>query len=389
MTRIIDRRKNTKHKSSDNRRKFMERYKDSIKEAVDKAAGSKTIKDFATKQNIKIPKKDINEPTFRHHPQSGDKTHVAPGNDRFNKGDKIWKPDQEASSGTGAGSGFDDFHFTLSKEEFLDVYFSNLALPNFIKESLGFLLKYKYVKKGYSTEGIPARLNVKKTLESAIARRIATKRKKGKIPFLDDVDARYDLYAKESQPIRHAVMICLMDVSGSMDSWQKELAKKFYILLYLFLHQDYKSVDIIFIRYHSEPSEVTEEEFFYGQETGGTLVSPAFELALEIMKERYQENNTNFYIAHVSDGDNPERDHDETKRLLTEGLLPRTQYVAYLQVETERRARRKEAHLEEDLLKMYREVQTDHRNVGAVVIYDPDLLMNAFHELFKTDGSKT
>ena len=133
-----------------------------------------------------------------------------------------------------------------------------------------------------------------------MARRIATQSKR----YLDDIDLRYKHFTKKPFPVKQAVMICLMDVSGSMGEFEKNMAKKFYILLYLFLNKVYKNVEVIFISHTTSAAEVTEHEFFYSQENGGTIVSTGLQLAKNIIDERIDTSATNVYIAQASDGDN-------------------------------------------------------------------------------------
>jgi uncharacterized sporulation protein YeaH/YhbH (DUF444 family) len=124
------------------------------------------------------------------------------------------------------------------------------------------------------------------------------------VPFIDTFDLRYKNYEKRPEPSSQAVMFCLMDVSGSMDQATKDMAKRFYILLYLFLSRTYKNVEVVYIRHHTQAKEVDEHEFFYSQETGGTIVSSALKLMDEVVKERYDPAQWNIYAAQASDGDN-------------------------------------------------------------------------------------
>ena len=99
-------------------------------------------------------------------------------------------------------------------------------------------------------------------------------------------------------------MFCLMDVSGSMDEERKDIAKRFFILLYLFLTRNYERIEVVFIRHHTIAKEVDEDEFFHSRESGGTVVSSALKLMQEIIRERYPLTEWNIYAAQASDGDN-------------------------------------------------------------------------------------
>jgi uncharacterized sporulation protein YeaH/YhbH (DUF444 family) len=389
MSNIIDRRMNGKNKSASNRKRFIDRYKKHIKKAVEEAGAGKTLKDFGKDAKINIPEETIHEPTFDFDYETGDNTYVIPGNDAWTRGDKIGKPPKGqggGSSGGPDGEGNDDFTFVMSKEEFLEMYFSDVTLPDFIKKSFNKVIKFVLKKKGFSKDGIPARLNVKKTLENAFARRLAAKAQGKKKPiYIDDEDTRYDLFLREPLPIRHAVMFCVMDVSYSMDEWHKRLAKKFFVLLNLFLQKEYESVEIVFIRYTHEAKEVEEEEFFYSTESGGTATSKAYELLLKIMHERYDEARTNFYVAHASDGDNWTEDTRRCLKLLSDQLLNKVQYFAYIQIEDADRVISKMQYGTEDLMYYFKKFEEQYRNFRAVALNETKDLFSVFRSLFRKD----
>jgi uncharacterized sporulation protein YeaH/YhbH (DUF444 family) len=143
---------------------------------------------------------------------------------------------------------------------------------------------------------------------------------------------RYRRFEPQPRPVTRAVMFCLMDVSGSMTEEMKDLAKRFYTLLYLFLQRRYKHVEIVFIRHTHEASEVDEEAFFHSRETGGTLVSTALVEMQRIVADRFPPADWNIYAAQASDGDNAAGDSQRTGQLLVEHILPACQYYAYIEV---------------------------------------------------------
>ncbi len=331
---IIDRRKNSRNKSVNNRKRFIDRYKEQIRKQVHSSGDKRSIKDMEQEKEVII--KDTKEPSFRHG-KGGTKRQVHPGNEDFNKGDQIPKP-YGGEEGTGhlGEEGIDEFEFMLSKEEFMQIYFDDLELPNFIKESMS-NKDMKYARSGYSKKGPFSKLDLKKTFEQSLARRIASKAayedKDRKNPvFLDDEDLRYKLFTKQPKPSKQAVMILIMDVSGSMNKIKKDIAKRFYILLYLFLEKNYDNVDIVFLRHHTSAKEVDEQEFFYGRETGGTVVSSGLELAEDIIKKRYPSNEWNVYIAQASDGDNWNADNINCHNILTDSLLSIVRYFCYVEI---------------------------------------------------------
>ena len=660
---IIDRRHSNKNKSVGNRQKFIERNKNRIRKSIDNLTEGKGITDVLKDRKVTVD--TIEEPDFNFDMTTGERDFILPGNKTMQRGDKVRQPPQSDEEGTGGsetGEGMDEFAFTLTKAEFLELYFSDLELPNFIKTSLKSNTKHKWKRSGWSKEGVPARIDLVKTLKQGLARRIATKSQR----FLDDIDLRYRHFTKQPFPIKEATMICvdketeylsptgwkrideydrgpvaqydrkgnvnfvlpkyfiynpaektdfirikngvlnqcvtkehriiyktaagrlkeisaenlmlkhnstlngfrgriptsfnisregmdlpnddiqfhiafkadgtyqrnnetntrahfcfvktrkikrmveilqrlgweykitefenrtniyvntpyriekrfgaewykaspnqsrliaeeiklwdggertftskhkedcdyvqyiwssngygtnmyftsgcwvvsqcrtsdrsmssktprkiktveklggsycfnvptgmwiarrkgkvfitgncLMDTSGSMGEFEKKLAKKFFLLLYLFLNKCYTEVSVIFISHTTHAQEVTEQEFFYGQESGGTIVSSGLQLVQDIITARISLSSTNVYIAQVSDGDNWSGD-DEVSRGLVEQLLDQVQYFAYVQTEEKARLEQKRKYnIDDDLLTMYAEIATRYKNLQA------------------------
>jgi len=173
------------------------------------------------------------------------------------------------------------------------------------------------------------------------------------------------------------VMFCLMDVSGSMDEARKELSKRFFILLYLFLTRHYDKIDLVFIRHHTQAQEVDEENFFHARETGGTVVSSALVLMDEIIKARYSPNDWNIYGAQASDGDNWHHDSGRCRELLTDNLLPVCRYFAYVQVAEE----------EQNLWEEYTRLQQTHPQFAMRKVSSAAQIYPVFRELFKKQGA--
>ncbi len=375
MAHFIDRRLNGKNKSAVNRQRFIRRYKQQIKKAVSDAVSRRSVTDISSGESITLPARDITEPFF-HQGQGGKRQQVHPGNDQFSQGDRIKRPLGGQGDGSGNeasqdGEGSDDFVFSISKDEYLDLLFEDLELPNLRKNQLDKLMQYKTVRAGYRAEGIPSNIDIVRSLRGSLARRIAmTADKKHQledleqqltdleqepvpdqsllhqlqaeiaelrqriaaVPFIDSFDLRFRNYQKRPEPTSKAVMFCLMDVSGSMDQPTKDMAKRFYILLYLFLSRSYKNVEVVYIRHHTQAKEVDEQEFFYSQETGGTIVSSALKMMHDIIQERYNPVEWNIYAAQASDGDNWTDDSPLCAELLANKLLPAVRYYAYIEI---------------------------------------------------------
>ncbi|BDP29868.1 YeaH/YhbH family protein [Vibrio vulnificus] len=377
MAQFIDRRLNGKNKSAVNRQRFMRRYKEQIKESVADAVNRRSITNTETGEDVAIPHKDIKEPLFNQG-KGGLRERVHPGNDQFITGDKIERP-KGGQGGGGAGDGDasadgegqDDFVFQISKDEYLDLLFEDLALPNLKKNQVNKITEWKKHRAGYQTAGMPSNISIVRSLQQSLARRTAMSAGKKRllheleleleriqnqepaqkleemklkqeiaelrkaiesVPFIDTFDLRFKNYERKPVPSSQAVMFCLMDVSGSMDQATKDIAKRFYVLLYLFLNRTYENVEVVFIRHHTQAKEVDEHEFFYSQETGGTIVSSALKLMDEIVKARYPVGEWNIYAAQASDGDNWADDSPRCKELLTNKLLPNCQYYAYIEI---------------------------------------------------------
>lgn len=420
MSIIIDRRLNGKNKSTVNRQRFLERYRRHIKKAVSEAINKRSITDVESGSQVTIDRKDLAEPFFRHGP-GGHHQQVHPGNKTFTAGDRIKRSSGGSGQGGGAGragnggDGQDEFSFQINHDEFLDYMFDNLELPNLVRKQLQDASEFKYVQAGFNNHGTADRLNVIRSLRSAHARRIALSGKQRRevralkkqlremevspddmdpkvaqqlrarimelntrlkrLPFIDDFDLKYNNRVRVPSPSNKAVIFCVMDVSGSMTQDIKDMAKRFFILLYLFLQRSYKQIEVVFIRHHTAAREVDEDDFFYSRETGGTIVSSALEMTREVIEKRYSPTDWNIYVAQASDGDNWEGDSSICSRVLTEHIMPCVQYFSYVEI-TDR------AH--QNLWREYQNVAEKFPNTFAMQqIKTPDDIYPVFRHLFE------
>jgi len=426
MQHIVDRRLAGKNKSIGNRERFLRRHKEQIREAVKRAIDGRGIRDIERGEDIHIPRRDISEPVFGHG-QGGVREVVHPGNKDFVRGDRIERPKGGGGQGGGKGQasdqgeGEDEFVFALSKEEFMQVFFEDLALPHLVRTQLAEVPEWKYHRAGFSSDGTPNNLHVVRSMRGALSRRIALgagsrrelaeledrlaacrsqlqpgdavmeaeikdlvaridalRQRVGRIPYLDPIDLRYRSRIKVPVPTSKAVMFCLMDVSGSMDEGRKELSKRFFILLYLFLTRHYEKIELVFIRHHTQAQEVDEENFFHARETGGTVVSSALVLMEEIIKARYSPTEWNIYGAQASDGDNWHHDSGRCRELLNDKLLPLCRYFAYVQVAEE----------EQNLWEEYAQLLEPNRHFAMRKATEPSMIYPVFRDLFKKEGAK-
>ena len=423
LQQIIDRRLAGKNKSIGNRERFLRRHQDQVRDAVRRAVDGRGIRDMERGEDIHIPKRDISEPAFGHGP-GGKREMVHPGNQEYVAGDKIERPKGGGGKGSGkgeagdSGEGEDDFVFHLTKEEFMQIFFDDLALPRMTQTQLAETPEWKSHRAGFVSDGTPSNLSVVRSMRGAIGRRLAIgagsrselreleeqlalvlarpvdirreaerldleeristlKNRLSRIPYLDPIDLRFRSRVRVPVPTTKAVMFCLMDVSGSMDEARKELSKRFFILLYLFLTRHYDKIELVFIRHHTQAQEVDEENFFHARETGGTVVSSALVLMDEIIKARYSPNEWNIYGAQASDGDNWHHDSGRCRELLIDNLLPVCRYFAYVQVAEE----------EQNLWEEYSRVQESHPQFAMRKVSSASQIYPVFRELFKKEGA--
>jgi uncharacterized sporulation protein YeaH/YhbH (DUF444 family) len=423
MSQIIDRRLNGRNKSSVNRGRFIRRYKTQLKRSVADAVNKRSITDMESGERVGIPSKDILEPVFRQGP-GGTREMVHPGNKEFMPGDRIQRPEGGGGSGSGQGSagnsgqGEDDFVFELSREEFMDLLFDDLELPNLVRNQLMGTTEFKPVRAGYTSDGNPSNIDVVRSLKGAVARRTALgapyrvrireleeeidvlltagadqddvrildmreeidrlKTRIAALPFIDTFDLRYQAFTQQPVPTSKAVMLCIMDVSGSMDQVRKNLAKRFFILLYLFLQRNYEKIDVVFIRHHTIAQEVDEQEFFYSRETGGTVVSSALNLAYDLLRERYDSSVWNIYCAQASDGDNWDSDSAMCREILGQRLMPLMRYYAYVEITPRQH---------QSLWYAYQEVKALHPQFAMEQIDGADDIYPVFRDLFKRQAA--
>lgn len=420
---IIDRRKNDKGKSTVNRQRYFRRVREQVREAVKDTIRDGNIKDITTDQNkkVKIKGKGLKQPTFTHNRNGGKQERVYTGNKDFVQGDRIKRPPKQGGGGGGKegspdGEGTDEFAFSLTREEFLDLFFEDLELPDLVKKQIDKTDEWVSRRAGFSVDGNPARLNILRSMKQSKKRRTALRTPKKKrlkrleaelaaleleedtpenmerilnleleisklkkkikaVPYLDDVDLRYNRWERVPVPATRAVMFAIMDVSASMGNWEKEMAKRFFMLLYLFLYRNYDRTDIIFIRHHTSAKEVDEEEFFYSRETGGTLVSSSMELMKEIIDKRYNPEQWNIYACQASDGDNWPQDSTKAVGLIDQ-MLGYIQYFAYVEID-QKRGR------ESDLWPYYEKLDAAHANFATNVIKDVKEIYPVFRKLFE------
>lgn len=373
---IIDRRPNPHGKNLENRQRVLTRARAAVARATRAAIDGGTLREVGRDQAVTIPADSLHEPSFHTVFSSGQRQVVLSGNREFSVGDRLERPPGGGGQGggdgdgQGGGEGEDGFRFVLTRNEFLDLFFEDLELPDLVKNQIVATETSAPLRAGISLDGSPSQVDMSRSMRQSMARRIGLRRPKtpevlaleaeiealaqsgdaperlaalraelelalrrlARVPWIDPVDLRYRRFTQAPKPSARAVMFCLMDVSGSMTEPMKDLAKRFFLLLHVFLERRYKRVELVFIRHTETAEEVDEQTFFSDPRTGGTVVSTALAEFAGIQRARYPQNSWNIYAAQASDGDNSSSDTQQAVALLESGILPIVQHFAYIEV---------------------------------------------------------
>ena len=372
---IIDRRPNPHGKNLENRQRVLNRARSAVARATREAVDQGTLREVGHEQTVTIPADSLQEPSFHTVFTSGKRQVVLSGNKEFSTGDRLKRPEGGGGGGGGSGAGQgegeseDGFRFVLTRDEFLDLFFEDLELPDLVKNQIVATETVTPVRTGISVDGSPSQIDMARTMRHSMARRIGLRRPKplevreleaqiaalerngetdrlgpmrlelekalrrlARVPWIDPVDLRYRRYTMAPKPSARAVMFCMMDVSGSMSEQMKDVAKRFFLLLHVFLERRYKRVEVVFIRHTETAEECDEQTFFTDPRTGGTVVSTALTEFTRIQKERYPQDSWNIYAAQASDGDNSPSDTHTAVAMLENDILPVVQHFAYIEV---------------------------------------------------------
>ena len=374
---IIDRRPNPHGKNLENRQRVLARARSAIARATRAAIDQGTLREVGRDQAVTIPADALHEPSFHSIFSAGQRQIVLSGNKVFSTGDRLSRPPRNGGGGSGTGDGSgsggdseDGFRFVLTRDEFLDLFFEDLELPDLVKSQIVATETMAPLRTGISTDGSPSQIDMARTMRQSMSRRIGLRRPKtsemleleaeiaalehsredderlrllcaeldlathrlARVPWIDPVDLRYRRFTQVPKPSARAVMFCMMDVSGSMSEPMKDLAKRFFLLLHVFLERRYKRVELVFIRHTETAEEVDEQTFFTDPRTGGTVVSTALAEFIRIQRDRYPQDSWNIYAAQASDGDNAGNDTQKTVSMLENDVLPSVQHFAYIEV---------------------------------------------------------
>ena len=407
MSIVIDRSKTNTNKSAGNQKRFLDRHKNRVKGAIKDRFLDGNIADIQSGNgiDISIDNGDLEEYTFAHDQRTGSSNDVVPGNPGTYSGDTIGKPNGGPGHGGGRSAGKgddseDDFIYHLNEAEFRNMLFDYLELPAFIKKSLKNSTRMTLDRAGFKTSGTPSQLSVIKSYFNSFGRRLVleeefdllieaakTKSEKARllkekedICLFEDSDLRFKNYEKNPVKIFSAVMFCVMDVSGSMTEDLKNMAKRFFYILYLFLNNKYTNIEIRFISHTETAIEVSEQGFFHDRRNGGTLIQPAYELVADIIKKEYNGDDVNIYVAQATDGDCFGADLKNSADFLENKLLPMVQYFAYLEVDE---AGQRSQYMPEGSMYLEQLKKIKAVNFQSRIARKPGEIFNIFCDLFK------
>lgn len=299
-------------RSARDRARHREKIRESLKNNIADILSEESIIGQSKEKIVKVPIKSIKEYRFIY----GDNTPgVAQGHGDSKQGDVIGRaePGQPDAAGeAGDQPGVDAIETDMSVAELIDIMFEDLELPELQTKRLREIENERARRRlGYKREGIRSHLDKRRTARMRVRRKVAVsktrkevrEKDKTRFPFHDD-DMRYHRTITDTSFESNAVVICIMDTSGSMGTIKKYLARSFYFLLYQFVKLKYRQVELVFISHHTEAKEVDEQEFFHKVESGGTYISSGYLKALDIIESRYHPSLWNIYAFHCSDGDN-------------------------------------------------------------------------------------
>ena len=347
-------------RTAGDRLRHRQKIRESIRENIADIIAEESIIGKSRDRVIKVPIRGIREYRFVY----GDNTPgVGQGDGGSQPGQVVGKAkgegQAEGADKAGDRAGVDYYETDVTLEELIDIMFEDLELPDLERKALRQIQALRMTKRrGYRTVGIRVRLDKHRTVKSRVKRKLAAQRREARgaadarsdesvdpvaaaLQELDEqrldndggaqrgdaVEKRFPFHVDDlvyrhiTTDVRresNAVVMCIMDTSGSMDTMKKYLARSFFFLLYQFIATKYRSVEIVFISHHTEAHEVTEEEFFHKGESGGTFISSGYQKALEIIAERYHPSLWNIYAFHCSDGDNFDSDNSTALKAASE-----------------------------------------------------------------------
>ncbi len=306
-------------KGQTDQQRHMEKVKEAIKDNLADIISEESIITSDGKKLIKVPIRSMDEYRFRFNFDK--QKHVGQGDGKSAKGDVIAQDPQKGNgqgSGAGEDPGTDYYEAEISVDELAEIIFEDLGLPNLKDKSKANIESESHEFSDVRKQGIMSNVDKKRTMLENLKRNAL----KGQKDFgnIQPDDLRFKTWDIKYRPHSNAVILAMMDTSGSMDTVKKFLARSFFFWMTRFLRTKYNNVEIVFLAHHTEAKEVNEQEFFHKGESGGTICSSVYKLALQLIRERYDPNKYNIYPFHFSDGDNLASDNALCIQLIQEIL---------------------------------------------------------------------
>jgi uncharacterized protein len=320
------------------------RHREKIKEALQNNLADLVAEEGILSSNgkniVKIPIRSLDEFRFRYNYKR--QNHVGNGHGKMKKGDIVAKdsdPNGQPVPGKGGGAGdqpgIDYFETEVTLEEVENQLFSQLKLPHLDKKDYAEIVVDTIQFNDIRKKGIMGNLDKKRTVLAAI-KRAAQHGQKGLSTIIED-DLRFKTWTEHKIPHTQAVVLCMMDTSGSMGRFEKDIARTTFFWIARFLRQNYHNVEIVFIAHHTHAKVVSEDQFFTKGEMGGTVCSSAYKLALDLIRQKYSPSRYNIYPIHFSDGDNLPSDNEECVQLVQK-LMEVSNFFAYGEINQHHRA---------------------------------------------------
>jgi sporulation protein YhbH len=384
---IFKEHKTSADRSASDRRRHKQKIEKAIREGVHHIVADESIIGQDGKKKIRIPVRGIKEYRFVYGENSKNKRVGNAQGKNIGRGQQIGTNKPEPGPGQGAGSeqGVEYYDVEITLDELAAYLFDSLELPDLDRKHIQKILEKKMQRHGYRSDGIRPRLDKKQSVKKKLKRKAAAKRvgthsedEDERFPFHKN-DLRYRHIRPVTKETSSAVIFFIMDISGSMGQQKKFLARSFFFLLYQFIRYRYESVDLVFIAHDTLAYEVNEQQFFTRGQGGGTIVSSALEMLLDIVEKRYNPESWNIYAFHCSDGDNWPSDMDKSIHL-SERIRDLSQMYCYSQIVPEEDSVRWSRDDEMTLASVY--IPLERSNFKIVKIQKNSDIWPAFKTLF-------
>lgn len=287
------------------------------------------------KDTVSIPIPQIDIPRFKLDGSKGGGVGSGDGE----AGDPVSGQGQKGQGGGEAGDqpGEHALEVEITFDEFVQIMAEELELPNIEPKGDDQIESLKGSYRGINKFGPNSLRHFKRSYKEALKRQISSGEYDPEDPVIIPIrsDLRFRYREEVPQPVTNAVIILMMDVSGSMEDEQKEIVRITSFWIDTWLRNHYKGLVTRYIIHDTVAKEVDKETFFRIRESGGTVISSAYKLCAEMIRKDYPADLWNIYPFHFSDGDNwSERDNEESVRIIREELIPVSNLFSYGQVES-------------------------------------------------------